>query len=142
MRRPEYAAPGRTTILLGDDDELFRATLKDELVAHGYLVVEASDGAQVLAALASAADGASVLPAVLVLDVCMPELSGLGVLEIVRRFPKRPMTLLVTGFTDKSIETFATRFGAHRVFRKPVDADELLAAICDAAKVGDRSSGR
>jgi CheY-like chemotaxis protein len=134
MAAQDKAARARARILLADDDELFRATLREELVEQGYEVIETSNGAEALEELARAADARGAVPDVLVLDVCMPGLSGLGVLDIMRRFPQQPPTLLITGFADKSIDVFASRFGAYRVLRKPVDLDEVLAAVVDAAQ--------
>jgi CheY-like chemotaxis protein len=125
-------APG-ATILLADDDHVLRRALREELEAKGYDVSEAPDGASALELLAAAADGGVAMPDVLVLDVRMPGLSGLGVLEAMRRLPRPPVTIVVTGFVDRSIQVFASRFGARRVLHKPVDLDELLGAVLDAA---------
>jgi CheY-like chemotaxis protein len=134
MAAQHKAASARAKILLADDDDFFRATLREELAAQGYEVIEVSNGAEALEELARAADARSTIPDVVVLDVCMPGLSGLGVLDVIRRFPRQPPTLLITGFADKSIDVFASRFGAYRVLRKPVDLDEVLAAVVDAAQ--------
>lgn len=137
---PSKPAPAReapaTTILIADDDDLFRRVLKEELLARGYQVLEARDGAQTLEQLALAADGGCASPDVVVLDVCMPGYSGLGVLSAMRRFAAPPPTLLVTGFRDPSVELFARRMGAHRILQKPIDLDEVLAAVLEAARLG------
>ena len=122
-------------ILLADDDDLFRSALRPVLEEEGYAVLETSNGVETIELLAAAADGDGPVPDVLVLDVCMPGYSGLGVLSALRRFTERPRTLLVTGFGDPSIQSFASRLGALRVFRKPVDLDDLLHEILAAAKL-------
>lgn len=118
-------------VFVADDDASFRAGLVRALRDLEYLVVEASDGASALETLAAAADGA--LPAfdVVILDVCMPGYSGLGILDVTRRFGDTPPIILVTGFGDPSIDLLAGRRGALRVFHKPVELDELLAAVAD-----------
>jgi two-component system KDP operon response regulator KdpE len=124
------ARTARPKVLIADDDELFRMIIKDELLASGYDVIEAADGAQALEALASAADGAQAAPDLVILDVRMPGYSGLGILSVMRRFTrKRPATLVVTAFRDASVDAFATNLGAMRVFHKPVDPEELVAAV-------------
>jgi DNA-binding response OmpR family regulator len=119
----------RPTVFLADDDDLFRAVLKDELIAHGYAVEDVSDGAQALELLAMAADGLTAPPDVVVLDVRMPGYSGLGVLNVMRRFEKRPPTLLLTAVPDMSIDILARTMGAYGVLHKPVELDEVLAAV-------------
>jgi signal transduction histidine kinase len=74
------AALRSATVFLADDDEEFRTGLKQALVARGYEVREANDGATALELRARAADGRHPPPDVVVLDVRMPGCSGLGVL--------------------------------------------------------------
>lgn len=122
------------TVFLADDDEHFRRLLSRELRRMGYDVVCAANGAQALELLSRAADGEGEIPDVVILDVMMPGYSGLGVLEAMRRFAVRPPTFLVTGFSDDSVHIIARRLGATRVLFKPIDLDELLEAILEAAK--------
>ena len=130
--RYEGVVDRRPTVFLADDDDLFRMVLKDELIAHGYAVEDVSDGAQALELLAMAADGLAASPDVVVLDVRMPGYSGLGVLNVMRRFAKRPPTLLLTAVPDTSIDVLARTMGAFGVLHKPVELDEILDAIQDA----------
>jgi CheY-like chemotaxis protein len=121
-------------ILLADDDDLCRGILKEVLEDEGYEVQECSDGVETIELLASAADGDRPVPDVLVLDVNMPGYSGLGVLNVLRRFGKQPRTIVVTGMGDPSVHAFARRLGAVAVFRKPADLDALLSEVLAAAK--------
>jgi two-component system, NtrC family, response regulator AtoC len=123
-------------VFIADDDDRFRTTLSDALVAQGYEVIEASDGAQALEKLSMAADGQSVSPDVILLDVVMPGFSGLGVLSVMGRLSGHAPILLVTALADRSVDLFAARFGAHRVFRKPIDIEEVLESVLEAAKKG------
>ena len=124
------------TVFLADDDDEFRASLKQSLVASGYEVREASDGAAALELLARAADGRHQSPDVVVLDVRMPGCSGLGVLNAMSRLPTMPPTLLCTGFRDNSVNVLAERLGVFRVLFKPIEVEQVLAAILEAAKKG------
>jgi DNA-binding response OmpR family regulator len=130
------------TVFLADDDELFRAVVKDELLVHGYAVEDVNDGAQALELLSMAADGLVSPPDVVVLDVRMPGYSGLGVLNVMRRFSKRPPTILITAVTDTSIDIVARSMGAFGVLHKPVDIDELLRAIHQATTTYAVRTGR
>jgi len=123
-----------STVLLADDDDSSRRALRSVLEDEGYGVLETSTGVETLELLASAADGHAPIPDVLVLDVCMPGYSGLGVLAVMRRFSERPRVIVVTGLRDPSVETFAKRLGAVRVLHKPIDLDELLAEVLANAK--------
>lgn len=123
-------------VLVADDDAASRRAMRLILLEDGYEVVEYEDGAEALCSLAKATDDARPLPAALVLDFCMPGLSGIGLVQVLRRFARIPPTILVTGFPDASVELFAHRVGVARVLRKPVDADELRGAITDATDGG------
>jgi CheY-like chemotaxis protein len=133
MRRPPVQADP-ASILLADDDASFRKTLRGVLEEEGYAVTEAANGIETMEMLASAADGDRPVPDVVVLDVCMPGYSGLGVLSVMRRFHERPRAIVVTGNTDPSVQGFARRLGAVRVVHKPIDLDLLLAEILAAAR--------
>ncbi|MBX3212488.1 MAG: response regulator [Labilithrix sp.] len=138
----ESVVDRRPTVFLADDDDLFRAVLKDELIAHGYAVEDVSDGAQALELLAMAADGLAAPPDVVVLDVRMPGYSGLGVLNVMRRFAKRPPTLLLTAVPDTSIDVLARTMGAFGVLHKPVELDDILDAVEEAVLSKGRRPSR
>lgn len=128
--------PASTTVFLADDDDDFRTGLKQALVGRGYEVREANDGATALELLARAADGRCPPPDVVVLDVRMPGCSGLGVLSAMGKLPVMPPTLLVTGFRDSSVNVLAERLGVFRVLFKPIEVDQVLAAVLEAAQRG------
>ncbi len=138
LPRAERAAtaPAATTVFIADDDDAFRGALREALVARGYNVREATDGATALELLASAADGSQPAPDVVVLDVRMPGCSGLGVLNAMGKLPVMPPTLLVTGFRDPSINVLADRLGVFRVLFKPLEVDQVLRAVLEAAQKG------
>lgn len=127
------------TVLIADDDDDTRSALKRVFAREGYEVIEAADGAQTLELLASAADGRAPLPDVVLLDFVMPGFSGLGILGVMRRFPKMPPTILMTGFPNPSVELFAMRLGAIRVLRKPLDEERMSALVLEAAMLGSRA---
>jgi CheY-like chemotaxis protein len=128
----------RTTAFLADDDAGFREVARQLLSQDGYAVTEAADGGEALELLSAMADARLPLPEVLILEFVMPTLSGLGVLLALRRIVRLPPTLMLTRFLDPSVDTLATRFGVHRVLRKPVDGNALCAAVGEMA-TGDRA---
>ena len=106
-------AKGRTSVLIGDDNESFRSSLAEYLADQGFEVREAGDGAEVLAV------AREHRPQLLLLDVRMPALSGLEayqrlVKEIGRRLPAIFMT---TGPTPE-IRRQAQQLGAAALLDK------------------------
>ncbi len=122
------------TVLVADDDPSARSAIRRILSAEGYDVLEASDGSETLELLSRAADQKGALPDVVLLDFVMPGFSGLGILRVMRRFERVPPTIIMTGFLDPTVETLSRALGAVRVLRKPLDADDLLAAVLGAAQ--------
>jgi CheY-like chemotaxis protein len=128
------------SVFLADDDDDLRSTLKEILARAGFDVIEASTGAEALELLSSAADGSAPLPDVVLLDFLMPEFSGLGILRVMRRLLRMPPTIIMTGFPDPSVETFARTFGAACVLRKPIDASVLLMTVLEWMPVAASAS--
>lgn len=90
------------TVLLADDDEDFRVALAEGLDADGYDVVAVPNGEAVLAALEDAAKGRARPPDLLVLDLLMPRMGGIEVLQRLRksaRWASLPV-IVVTGVND------------------------------------------
>lgn len=119
-------------VWIADDDNDLRALVIETLRASGHTTVEARDGAELLVLLARAEVDPSLRPDVLITDVKMPRLSGLGVLESLRGAKWRPPVIVITVLSDDSIDTVARRLGAAGVLRKPFDDDDLLTAVRNA----------
>jgi two-component system response regulator MprA len=117
------------TILVADDDDALRQILESVLTSEGYRVVALADGSAALEFLAEAADGKRARPDLLLLDFMMPELSGIGVLRVLRRFSSPPPAIIVTALADPSVETFAQKAGAARILHKPFGPDDLLSTV-------------
>jgi CheY-like chemotaxis protein len=114
------------TVLVADDDEDFRAALAEMLEEDGYDVVAVPNGAAALAALEDAAKGRTRPPELLVLDLLMPGVSGIEMLQRLRksgRWARLPV-LVVTGVNDPMLPV---RLDVPIAF-KP-DAESILAAV-------------
>ena len=109
-------------ILIADDDPQILRALRITLAARGYEVVTASDGRE---ALRLAADAH---PDIIVLDLGMPGLTGIQVIEGVRGWSTVPI-LVVSGRSDSLDKVDALDAGADDYVTKPFAADELLARI-------------
>ena len=109
-------------ILLADDDPQILRALRIMLTARGYHVVTAADGRAALdAAIAEHPD-------LIVLDLGMPGLTGIEVIEGVRGWSQVPI-LVVSGRSESWDKVDALDAGADDYVTKPFQADELLARI-------------
>jgi two-component system, OmpR family, response regulator MprA len=129
---PKAPSPA-ATVLVADDDGALRAALRSILAGDGYDVLEASDGAETLALLGAAADDVGPVPDIVVLDICMPELSGLGILSAMKRLAFPVPTVVMTAFSDRSVDVLAQKLGALRVLHKPFDLEDVRSAVLEAA---------
>ncbi|SDS78857.1 response regulator [Microterricola viridarii] len=109
-------------ILIADDDPQILRALQITLSAHGYDVVVARDGAEAIAL------AAAQRPELLVVDLGMPQLTGIQVIEAVRGWSSAPI-LVVSGRSDSADKVDALDAGADDYVTKPFAVDELLARI-------------
>lgn len=109
-------------VLLADDDPQLVRALRITLAAHGYDIVSAADGAGAIAA------AASEHPDVIVLDLGMPRLDGVAVIEAVRGWSEVPI-IVVSGRTGSADKVAALDAGADDYVTKPFQIDELLARL-------------
>ena len=109
-------------ILVADDDVQILRALRITLSAYGYEVVTAADGA------AAVRKAVEEHPELIVLDLGMPRLSGMEVIEAVRGWSRAPI-LVISGRTDSSDKVRALDLGADDYVTKPFSTDELMARI-------------
>jgi two-component system KDP operon response regulator KdpE len=109
-------------VLLADDDPQLVRALRITLSAHGYEVVAALDGA---AAITLAAQEH---PDIVVLDLGMPRLDGVRVIQALRGWTEAPI-LVVSGRTGSADKVEALDAGADDYVTKPFQIDELLARL-------------
>ncbi|MCW2599625.1 MAG: DNA-binding response regulator [Frankiales bacterium] len=115
-----------TRVLVVEDDPSVRGLLHTLLSAEGYDVVTASDG------LAGLVKAAATRPALILLDLMMPDLGGVRVLEEVRDDPELADTpvVVVTGKVD-AVPGMRDLLGEERVFVKPFAVAELLSRVAE-----------
>ena len=109
-------------VLIADDDPQLVRALRITLAAHGYDVVAAADGAAAIAAAAQAH------PDLVLLDLGMPRLDGVQVIEAIRGWSSVPI-LVVSGRTGSADKVDALDAGADDYVTKPFQIDELLARL-------------
>jgi CheY-like chemotaxis protein len=129
LAEPELLPP---RILLAEDDRELRGLLSGDLRRAGYTVVECADGSALLRRLRArdSRDGAGV--DLIVVDVRMPELTGLEVLGCLRDADPFTPCIVVTAFGSPETRQAAKRLGAMAVLDKPFEIGALLELIEDA----------
>lgn len=116
---PELDPP---TILVCDDDPSLRELVR-AVLGPRYRFIEASDGKEALAAMRELA------PDLIVLDVMLPGLSGIDVLEAIRADEQLSGTPVVVITAWSHAEAEAWSAGADRFVSKPFDPDQLSDAV-------------
>ncbi len=110
-------------ILIVDDEQNVCDFLEDFLQFKGYSALKASSGDEALQSLKSKETD------LILLDILMPGMSGLEVLENVRKlYPELPVIIL-TGVKDKRIVDDTFNMGAADFIPKPIDLDILEQSI-------------
>jgi CheY-like chemotaxis protein len=88
-------------VIVADDDDDMRALVTATLRADGCTTLEARDGRELLELLEHAHDDPMLLPDVVVSDVRMPGLSGLGVLQVLQQAHWRLPVVMMTIVSDE-----------------------------------------
>ncbi|WP_431792018.1 response regulator [Microbacterium paraoxydans] len=109
-------------LLIADDDPQMVRALRITLAAHGYEVVVAADGAAAIAA------AAQTHPDLIMLDLGMPRLDGIEVIQALRGWTSVPI-IVVSGRTGSADKVEALDAGADDFVTKPFQVDELLARL-------------
>jgi two-component system KDP operon response regulator KdpE len=109
-------------VLIADDDPQLVRALRITLASHGYEVVAAPDGA------AAVALAAKLPPDLVMLDLGMPRLDGVGVIRALRGWTTAPI-IVVSGRTGSADKIEALDAGADDYVTKPFQIDELLARL-------------
>ena len=116
----------RTKILLVDDSHAFRSYLQELLKSYRYRILPASTGARALELLTANPDIGLVIT-----DVNMPGMSGLELIEAIRR-QRRRENLPIIGMSDASkpgLSALLLKAGASDFIAKPFQIEELLCRI-------------
>jgi CheY-like chemotaxis protein len=125
-QRPSADPPGRTSVLVVDDDPEHRLSCRDRLEQEGFLVTEASDGKKALNLLT---ERRSALPDIILLDLSMPHMDGWQFLAIIKSY-LRLRSIPVVLLSGHEPELDPVRHGAVAAYvRKPYDPDQLVALI-------------
>src|SRR5271169_1656643 len=121
------------TIIVIEDEAQIRRFLRTTLASEGYQVIEAETGKQGLA------EAATRKPEVIILDLGLPDMDGVEVVNGIRAWSAVPIIIL-SARSQESDKISALDAGANDYLVKPFGVGELLARIRAALRQGPSSS--
>lgn len=129
--RPEYATIAikkymGIAILLADDEELFRESMREVLASHGYEVLVAADSSEAITALVNREFD------VVLAGEHLPGGSNFDVLRKSKQVTPETEVIILTAFSGLDSALKSMRNGAFDYLEKPLTSDALLAAISRA----------
>jgi two-component system nitrogen regulation response regulator NtrX len=113
-------------ILIVDDEAAARMLISDVLTDEGYIPLRAENGRQALEAVKRQP------PDLVLLDLRLPDINGIEVLEGIRRIHPQLPVILVSAYGDVSSAVRAVKLGAYDFLEKPLDADRLVVTVRNA----------
>lgn len=113
-------------ILVVDDDQVIRWTLTEALQSWGFASIEAASVAEAVKQIKSD------LPAAVLLDIDLPDGSGLDVLREIKREHPEAIVIMITGNVQVDNTISALRGGAYDFIAKPINLEELRVTIRNA----------
>lgn len=111
-------------ILIVDDSEFFRETMKDMLEEQGYVIVgEACDGAEGFEKFKE------LRPDITTLDITMPVMDGIEALEKILEYDPEAKVIMASASAQNKKVSEALIMGAYEFLPKPFDKERLLEVI-------------
>jgi two-component system response regulator RegA len=111
------------SILIADDDDVFRRRVAHAFRDRGWEVTEAADGVTAVALAESEA------PEYAVVDLRLPDGSGLDVVRRLKEVDPGTSIVVLTGYGSIATALEAIRLGAAHYLTKPADVDDILAGF-------------
>lgn len=110
-------------ILVVDDEEIVLNTIRFHLESEGHLVITSADGREAIELIRNEE------PDVIILDIMMPFMSGLELLEMVKSENKNIPAILISALDEIEVIETSLSIGADDFIIKPVNMDELSIRI-------------
>jgi len=110
-------------ILLIDDDEVQLRLQRSLLSDQGYAVHSTADGPQGILMYKT------LHPDLVLLDIGLPSMSGIEVLNQIRQIDQKARVIVITGYASVESAVMAIRAGAWDYVKKPYDVNSLLKTI-------------
>jgi len=105
-------------ILVVDDEALARKLLKDFLEVKGYDVITASGGKEALEKIKEGPD-------IVLLDIMMPDMHGMEVLDKIKEISPSTVVIMVTALAENALGVESIKRGAFDFVTKPIDLKHL-----------------
>jgi DNA-binding NtrC family response regulator len=121
----------RQSILIVDDEELIRRSLRMALEGAGYEVDTASSGAEALARLETDPPDCAVI------DLRLGDVSGIDVVRTAREQIPELKAIVITAHGDVDSAVAALRLGAFDFIRKPFDLEEVISSVRNALRTDE-----
>ena len=118
--------PSNEQILVVDDDQMIRWTLREALQSWGFTTVEAGSAAEAVKQFHAE------LPAAVLLDIDLPDGSGLDVLREIKREQPEAIAIMITGNVQIDNTISALRGGAYDFIAKPLNLEEIRVTLRNA----------
>jgi two-component system, NtrC family, nitrogen regulation response regulator NtrX len=115
-------------ILIVDDDESIRTTLKAILEDEGYFVNTAASGKEAIQKTQETAYNLTLL------DIRLPDIEGVELLKLLKENIPRTRKIMLTGYPSIQNAVAAVNKNADAYLIKPVDIEKLLATVKDQLK--------
>ncbi len=116
-------APGAARVLVVDEDREARRSLRAELEREGFRVIEAADGE------AGVAYARRLRPDLVVTEIALPRLDGLGVVQALAGGAEGPPVVVYTGQTDPGMLAWARELGAREALTRTAGVKALAACL-------------
>jgi DNA-binding NtrC family response regulator len=110
-------------ILVIDDEKLLRWSMQQNLSKEGYAVITAEKGLEGLERFIEEE------PDIVLLDIHLPDISGINVLESIKKEDPNAIVIMVTAFGDIQTAVKTTKFGAYDFVEKPFNLEKLKILI-------------
>jgi two-component system, response regulator RegA len=122
-RSPNTALPGERSLLIVEDDVSFLQRLARAMEGRGFVVTMAESVADGLLQVEKAA------PAFAVVDMRLGDGNGLDVISAMKKRRPEARAIILTGYGNIATAVNAVKLGAVDYLAKPVDADDVVAAL-------------
>jgi UDP-3-O-acyl N-acetylglucosamine deacetylase len=111
------------TILVVDDEERIRESVREVLTDEGYRVIGAQGGTMAMDLIRK------VRPPLVLLDIWMPDVDGIGLLKEIKEQAPEIHVIMISGHGNINTAVTATKLGAFDFIEKPLSLDVLLETV-------------
>lgn len=117
----------QSKVLVIDDEEQVRKTIRLQLSGTGHEILEAADGGEGIELLNSGDNRLTV--DVIICDIRMPKIGGQEAIEYFRREYSKTPLIVLTGYPDVQMATEFLKAGVADYIVKPVEKEKLVEAV-------------